>query len=404
MQMAFILAANQVVSHGFGLFLFSALFPLMREPLGLSHWYLTTAGIATQVAYLVGALSVGFLSRWISAEKLVLATGAGAILLLLSLFFLSDPYQMIVVLFCLVFSAAVSWSAIVGLISRFASRESAATCLSVASSGTAWGYGINGLILLLWVPVFGWQSVWWLVAAVACVVWLVTLVMIRGLSSVKPTRSELNESDLVSLSMGQLLRACVTEERAFFSCLIYFLVGLVCISFTSWLNTYLDELEPVTSLAGTTWSVIGISGMLCGLLVGRLADKKGHDVAMLLMATGFSIGLTAFSFDPVRYAFLAGAGYGLLYFPVWGVVSSWLSGRYSPIATMQLSGIGMVASAIGGSLGNVIAGQILSDTGSLELLYSLLALASGVLVLITAWIYWQGRKVIANHEDIQGIA
>ena len=148
----------------------------------------------------------------------------------------------------------------------------------------------------------------------------------------------------------------------------------------------------MSSLAGSTWSVIGISGMACGLLIGRLADKKGHDVTLLLMASGFSVGLAAFSFDPLSYAFLAGAGYGLMYFPVWGVLSSWLSQRYSPIATMQLSGIGMVASAIGGSLGNVLAGQILNQTGSLALMYDLLAVAGVLLVLITAVIYWRGRS------------
>jgi len=38
------------------------------------------------------------------------------------------------------------------------------------------------------------------------------------------------------------------------------------------------------------------------------------------------------------------------------------------------------------------------------LLYSLLAVASGVLMLITVWIYWLGRKAIAGHEEIQSIA
>lgn len=435
MQMAFVLAANQVVSHGFGLFLFSALFPLMREPLGLNHWYLTTAGITTQVAYLAGALSVGFLGRWVSAEKLVLITGATAGLLLLSLFVFTEPYVMIGVLFGLVFSAAVSWSAIVGLISRFAPPESAASRLTLASSGTAWGYGINGLILLWWVPVFGWQSVWAFVAAIASVVWLVTLIMVRGLlrkqqqgplqeplkdreqkghrsqspssessediqnddshnadRQVQNTGRQLEAAELVALTTRQLLLASFTEQRAFFSCLIYFLVGMICMTFTGWLNTYLDELEPMSSLAGSTWSVIGISGMACGLLIGRLADKKGHDVTLLLMAAGFALGLTVFSFDPLSYAFLAGASYGLMYFPVWGVLSSWLSQRYSPIATMQLSGIGMVASAIGGSLGNVLAGQILNQTGSLALMYDLLAVAGALLVLITAVIYWRGKS------------
>ena len=403
MQLAIILGANQVVSHGFGVFLFAALFPLMRDALDMTHWHLTLTGVATQIAYLAGALCVSILGRIVSAERLILLTAGGATLLLASLSQVAEPVIIIVLLFLLAFSAAVCWGAIVGLISQYADKQNAATSLSVAGSGTAWGYGINGLILLWWVPVFGWQSVWILTAGIAGLIFLTTIYMMRSLSGISTRQPEkLSESELDTLSVRQLIMACLTEYRALFSCLIYFLIGLTCITFTSWLNTRLDEVDPSGFQGGITWSVIGISGMLAGLLIGRVADKKGHEVALLLAASGYAAGLLAFSFNPLQFAVIAGAGYGMIYFPVWGVVSSWLSQRYSPVATMQLSGVGMIASAIGGSLGNIIAGQILNQTGSLTLLYDFLALAGCITVVLAGGGCWHKSKgeVIARINSL----
>lgn len=394
MKMTVVLGANQVLSHGFGVFLFAALFPLMRDSLGLTHWHLAAVGIATQAAYLSGALSVGFLGRHFTPEKLTLATGAGSSILLLWLCFLSNPLLIIAVLSLLAFSAAVCWSAIVGLISQHVAEDKAAISLAAAGSGTAWGYGVNGLILIWWVPVWGWQSAWIMVSGVGAAVVLLTVQMIRSLpvNRVRTQNYELAESETAVLSTRQLIKAFLTERRAFLSCLIYFLIGLSCISFSSWLNTYLDELGQSDSLAGPTWTMLGVSGMVAGITAGWLADRKGHATALLIMSLGFALGLAAFSYDPVEYALVAGAAYGLMYFPVWGIVSSWVAQRYSPVATMQLSGLGMVASALGGSTGNLAAGYIQNLTGSLSFLYLILALVAAVMVCLTGFMVWQQQR------------
>lgn len=405
MRIAIILGANQVLSHGFGIFLFSALFPFMRDALGMTHWHLAAVGIATQLAYLGGALSVGVLGRFLSAEQLVLSTGIASAMLLLCLSMMLQPILLMGVLSLLAFSAAICWGAIVGLISQHVVADKAATYLSAAGSGTAWGYGINGLVLLWWVPVFGWETAWMFTACFGAVVVLLTWQMIRVLPVSSGTQGGSSEYDLsgyenASLSMRQLFRALLTEQRACLSCLIYLLVGFTCITFTSWLNTYLDELAQPQTLAGTTWTILGISGMIAGVAIGRLADRKGHAVAVLTMAVGFTFGLAAFSYDPVQYALVAGVGYGLMYFPVWGIISSWVAQRYSPIATMQLSGLGMVASAIGGSTGNLVAGYIQNTTGSLSLLYLILALVSTGLIVCGGFMVWHEKRDVSAFQVV----
>jgi len=56
------------------------------------------------------------------------------------------------------------------IIGRRSKPEKCSTYLSFASSGTAWGYGLNGLLILLVVPTLGWQSRWPIAALVGLVV------------------------------------------------------------------------------------------------------------------------------------------------------------------------------------------------------------------------------------------
>jgi hypothetical protein len=53
-----IFGMNQVVTHGFGLFLFAALEPLMRESMVISHWHLAMIGVLTQLACLEAMLLI----------------------------------------------------------------------------------------------------------------------------------------------------------------------------------------------------------------------------------------------------------------------------------------------------------------------------------------------------------
>lgn len=275
MKLTALLGANQVLSHGFGVFLFAALFPFMRDDLGLTYWHLSAVGIATQLAYLAGAMSIGLLGRILPAEKLILLSAAASSGLLFSLAVLLQPVLMIMVLALLAFSAAVCWGSIVGIITRYVPADRAASSLSAAGSGTAWGYGVNGLLLLFWVPLLGWQITWMVTAAAGVFVLLLSLFMLRslqGLPDVALVSPQVERSPGV-LSTRKLFRALLTEQRAALSCAIYFLIGFTCITFSGWLNTYLDELGQ-TSLAGPTWTILGVSGMLAGAGIGRLADKK----------------------------------------------------------------------------------------------------------------------------------
>ncbi|SFG80582.1 hypothetical protein [Neptunomonas qingdaonensis] len=135
---------NQIISHGFGVFLFAALVPLMKESIDISHWHLATIGALTQLSYLGGTMLLGLVGHRIASEWLVLITGSVTSVLLFVMAALDDPMVVLLVLRCMAACAAISWGAIVELITRYARPSLCSTCLSSASSGTAWGYGLNG--------------------------------------------------------------------------------------------------------------------------------------------------------------------------------------------------------------------------------------------------------------------
>ncbi|MDP5292432.1 MFS transporter [Oceanimonas sp. CHS3-5] len=377
---------NQIVSHGFGMFLFAALVPLMRDAIHLSHWHLAAIGALTQLAYLAGAMLLGVLGPRLGTARLSLATGSLSTALLFTMAQLETPWLIMLALTCLAASAAISWGAIVEIISRHAQPGQRSTALSAASSGTAWGYGLNGLLILLVVPVLGWQQAWQLAGITGLLVLVLTWRLLNSLK--KPAVATADPEP--SIPASRLLATICRERTAFLACLICFLAGFTTMPFSSWLNTYLDQQGLAASLGGYTWTTVGLTGMVAGLLTGRLADRKGHGVALLVIFSGFALGLLAFVYDPARFALVAGFGYGLMYFPMWGILAGWLSKTYSATATMQISGACMVTFGLGGTLGNLLAGYLRAATGSLDAVFMTLAGAALVLVMVGAWI--QGQR------------
>ena len=392
MRIATTFGLNQVVSHGFGVFLFAALVPLMRESIDISYWHLALIGALTQIAYLMGALLLGLIGHRISSAAIALFTGVITSGLLLTMAVLDDPVWIMLVLTLCAASASVSWGALVELISRYASVQGKSTCLSTAASGTAWGYGVNGLVILLLVPVLGWRSSWVLAGAVGCLSLFLTWRLLKRLHRQSPLAEDDTDGletpvqQSTGLSAKALWHTVTRERAAFFACLICCLVGLATMPFSSWLNIYLEEQGAVASLGGYTWTIAGITGMFAGYLAGKVADARGHGLALIIVFTGFAAGALAFVYDPLRFAPLAGVGYGLMYFPMWGIIAGWLSRNYSAVATMQINSIGMVVFGVGGAAGNLLAGWLQGYTGSLSGIYLIIAIDSLILLLVAFYI------------------
>lgn len=391
MRMTLTFGINQIISHGFGLFLFAALVPLMQAEIGITHWHLATIGAMTQLAYLGGAMLLGVIGHRIDSGRLMLTTGALTSTLLFTMASLQDPMMMLVVLTIMSASAAISWGAIVELVTRYGRPEHSATSLSTASSGTAWGYGINGMLILLVVPALGWRSGWLAAGVLGLMTLCLTVLVLRHIKR-NNVHALLGAEVSAVMTTRQLFGTIVSERTAFYACLICFLVGFSAMPFSTWLNTWLAELELPPALGGYAWTTIGISGMFAGFLIGKLADRTGHGQALLIIFGGFAICLMAFLYDPARFAIVAGFGYGLMYFPMWGVVAGWVSKHYHSKITMQICGIGMVTFGLGGALGNILAGTLQEVTGSLQAMYWVIGGIAVVLTVLSASVWRRERR------------
>lgn len=391
MRMAITFGFNQVISHGFGLFLFAALVPLMQESIDITSWHLATIGALTQLSYLGGAMILGIIGHRMDSGRLLIGTGILTSCLLFSMAWLNDPLIITCVLTVMAASAAISWGGIVEMVTSYGRLDRTSTNLSIASSGTAWGYSLNGLIILLVVPVFGWRSGWIAASVFGLITLFATITLLRHM---RQNKEEHDIEVTFAMTSRQLFATVFKERTAFLSCLVLFLVGLSTMTFSTWLNTFLAQLNLPAALGGYTWSVIGMTGMVVGFFAGKLADSKGHGIALLIIFGAFALGLLAFTYDPARFVLLAGLGYGLMYFPIWGIVAGWVSKHYSSKATMQINGIGMVTFGLGGALGNLAAGAINEFTGSLMNVYWLITAMGCVLFVLAAYIYLSDRKPV----------
>ena len=406
MRMAVIFGMNQLISHGFGIFLFGALVPLMRETVSITYWHIATIGALTQLSYLGGALLLGVIGHRLASSRIVLAMGSITTALLFSMSVVQHAMVITIVLSCMAACAAISWGAIVEIVNRKANPDRCATYLSSAASGTAWGYGVNGLLILLVVPVFGWQWGWFIAGLFGVMMVGLTWRLLRDLErqaqtvlcekihkiSEEPHKISNVEKRDTALSPSKLVATVFSERIAFCACVICFLAGFSTMPFATWLNTYLDELGLPAALGGMTWAMVGVTGMVAGFVIGKLADRKGHGVAFVVIFSAFLIGLLFFAYDPGSFALVAGVGYGLMYFPVWGILAGWIGRCYSPTVTMQISSICMVAAGLGGAAGNLMAGTVHENTDSLQHVYWGLCVSAILLVVVALFVVYSNRK------------
>lgn len=399
--MPIVFGISQIISHGFGLFLFAALVPLIQESIPMNHWHIATITIMTQISYLIGALLLGFIGPKIGSARLIVGSGIITSSLLFFISQVDDVAVLTTTLTVLAASASISWGAIVEVIGRYSVPEHCSTCMSSAASGTAWGYALNGLIVLLIVPILGWRNSWVMAAMIGVFSVILAYYYLRYLQKSSGAKSAIDESALpenrvsaakqkIELDSGvkaaELLRIVIREPVAFLACLICLLVGFAAMPFSSWLAVYFKEIGAPIALSGYTWVAAGVTGMISGYCIGKLADSKGHGLAFLVVFTLFSISLIAFIIDPQRFALVVGFGYGMMYFPMWGIVSAWLNSQYSSVVTMQITSIGMVVFGLGGSVGNLITTLISDYFHSLQVAYYMYLFDALFLVALSLYI------------------
>jgi MFS family permease len=157
---------------------------------------------------------------------------------------------------------------------------------------------------------------------------------------------------------------------------IAFLNGMALLPFQTYLAPFLrDELGVSVQDAGFVWTTIGAVGMASGFLVGWIADKVGvrASLAMCFLSAGLAAALV-FSFNSLPLFYLAAFLFALAFYPIFGLVPSYI-GQIVPVSRLtQAFGIANVLIGLGGVCGNFLGGFSKDLTGSFATVYWVVAL------------------------------
>ena len=377
------LALCIAATHGFGYFLFPALLPTMRVEHGLS--YATTANITSgaQIAYMVGSLFAGVIGPKLGAGRLTLASVILAALCLLGTAIADSAWAIGCLVAAMSASAAVNWASISALAGVYVPARRRGQALTVAATGSAWGVCANGVIVARALPDLGTSGAWILTG--------LTTLIIAGITGVALFRRGALANSARSMAAAEPehenehTRIGLRHPAMLYACLFSILAGFAAVPFLTYLGAYLDtEVGHPATLVGSVWAVLGITGAATGFVVGGIADRYGLPLALRGLFAVFVVSALIMVFlptPPIVYG--AGIGFGLMYFTLWGLISTYVNQFLAPGPAMRVIGITLVCVGIAAALGNWAAGQWASLGHSFADVYLIIGAIGCVMIVLT---------------------
>lgn len=151
---------------------------------------------------------------------------------------------------------------------------------------------------------------------------------------------------------------------------------MALLPFQTYLAPYLrDELGVSVQDTGFIWTTLGAVGMASGFLLGWLADKAGVRTSLALCFLSAGVAATLmFTFNNLPSFYLAAFLFALAFYPIFGLVPSYI-GQIVPVSRLtQAFGIANVVIGLGGVCGNFLGGWSRDLSGSFSHVYWVVAL------------------------------
>ncbi|MFQ6592379.1 MULTISPECIES: MFS transporter [Pseudomonas] len=366
--LALVFTACNATTHGFSIFLYSALLPQIRELFELSYSQAALIAALLQLFYMGASIASGIAAAWVNPRTMVrLTIVLSPVLLALAV---ATPWVLPFALcLALVSACAVSnWNAIAALAREVIPASHRSRVLGLASSGAAFAICLNGLLIA------GLQGLtlrqFWLICAGLTL--LVTLLTLWALaphaeqaprSATPPTFSEVAR---------QWLRLCLEQPVALQIVLLSGFIGAISGPFLNFLSAFAsDQLQASATVTGTLWTLIGIGGAVGGLLLGALADRWGALRVMALSIGAFGLAMLGLLGHPsLLLSVWAAALFALFYFPSWGLMAAYLSARLSPVHSLQVVSLSMVSYGLASAAANALCGGLLQVSGEFAVVHA----------------------------------
>ncbi|MBO0664556.1 MFS transporter [Jiella sp. MQZ9-1] len=386
-------------TYGFGMYLFAALLPDIRQTLSFDYG---VAGVITgsaQAGFMVFALLGAFLAHRIGGAAVALLSAALCAACLLAVPAIANIVVVGALLTVLGGTAASAYVPIVELVARSVPYSHRGKALGLISSGTSYGVFINGLLVPVFLANGNWQGVYITVGLITCGFVAIALLAFQraGLFTTKSSESPSQPGE--AAAGGGFIRSFASAEPwVLMIWAITFLNGFTTLPFQSFLSPYLrDELGIGVELTGQVWTLIGFIGMFSGFLIGSLADKIGIrwtlalTYALVIVACGLLI------LVPRQWTILfSGVAFALAFYPIFGLVPGYIAKMPSRLSGTQIFSVANVTLGVGGIIGNLAGGTSQTITQTFVPVYVVIAAMSVLSVLLAISLPKEREEISAS--------
>lgn len=392
--LAVVLTGFVASTYGFGVYLFANLVVDMRRDIGFDY---TTVGLITggaQIGFLLFSSVTSYISRFFEGWKISLVSTVVTSLALLGLSVSHSIWLSGGLLILLGGCSASVYIPLAEIVTKGFSPGHRSRVMGLISSGTSYGVFINGLLVSFLTLHGGWRSIWLTAGLVSLGLCFVAWFLLRNLGADPSVGFSGERSQPLDGHTPWLSRSL------YLIWIIAFLNGMALLPFQTYLAPYLrDELGVSVQDAGFIWTTIGAVGMASGFLVGWVADKVGARtaLAMCFLSAGLAATLV-FSFNTIALFYLAAFLFALAFYPIFGLVPSYI-GQIVPVNRLtQAFGIANVLIGLGGVCGNFLGGLSKDLTGSFSTVYWVVSL---LLFLQCVMVFMLGKQPVSVTEGEQ---
>ena len=366
--LALIFTACNATTHGFSIFLYSALLPQIRQVFELSYSQAALIAALLQLFYMGASIASGIAAAWVSPRNMVRLTMIlSPALLALAV---ATPWVLpFAACLALVSACAVSnWNAIAALAREVIPATHRSRVLGLASSGAAFAICLNGLLIAL-LQGLSLRQFWLICAGLTLLVTLLTLWALAPHTEQTPCTTEAPAFNQV---LKQWLRLCLEQPVAMQIVLLSGFIGAISGPFLNFLSAFVsDRLHASAAVTGSMWTLIGLGGAAGGLLLGAMADRWGALRVLALSIGAFGLAMLGLLWHPsLLLSWLAAGLFALFYFPSWGLMAAYLSARLNPVQSLQVVSLSMVSYGLASAFANGLCGWLLQASGEFAVVHA----------------------------------
>ncbi|BFH64388.1 MFS transporter [Paenibacillus azoreducens] len=339
---------------------FGAVLPYMKEGLGLSNSESGLLGTMMFLGYLITVGLSGPMSiKW--GAKAVLLTGGW--LVVISLFGLAIvPSFWLSCLFILIMgggSALVFTPLVSIMVAAFPDKRGVVLGLLLSGAGT--GMFLSGIIvpqIVSHAPQPGFRTVWLIFGIFALIVQIVSYMLLKSSSAAAQTKGSQDKPNWFR------------NKDILVTAGLYFAVGMAYLVPMLYQTSYMMELQFSDTIAGLTFSVAGIFGIVGGPGWGALSDRIGLRKTLIIAIVSAIVGNVLPVMFENLFSFIVSAA--LLGSTIGGIVTlvqAKASHQVTPMYISVVIGFISVFYAVGQMLGPILASTFIEYGGGFAAAY-----------------------------------